>query len=245
MSGSPAVYQRIWFFSDLHLADSQSNLYRSFLQALDEPESASDAVVLAGDIFEIFVGNSPYFIEQNWEFLKALRTLAARKVALFYIQGNHDFHLEQAFVDLPIQVLDSELVLGKLYVAHGDLVDQQDQGYLRMRKVFRSYAFRKFVDLLPGKAVQWIGETIARSHQQKETDLPSQPGQVPAVRPVFRAFAEEKKRQGFDFVVLGHCHDIDDLQPFYFNMGYPPVHRQFLHYSAESNSIKRRNFAGN
>ena len=64
------------------------------------------------------------------------------------------------------------------------------------------------------------------------------------MRSVFREFAEEKKRQGFDFVILGHCHDLDDLQPFYFNMGYPPVHRQFLYWSAESNSVKRRDFSG-
>ena len=244
MTGPSADYQRIWIFSDLHLADPQSSLYQSFIQALEEPDSPSDAVVFAGDIFEIFIGNSKYFTEKNHLFLDALRGLHRRGVALYYIQGNHDFHLDQAFGEVPVTILDSELVLGKLYIAHGDLVDQADQGYLRMRRFFRSRGFRTFVDLLPGKAVQWIGETIARSHEQKEKDLPSVPGEVPSVRPVFRAFAEEKNRQGFDFVILGHCHDLDDLQPFYFNMGYPPVHRQFLYWSSESNSVKRRNFAG-
>lgn len=244
MTGPSADYQRIWIFSDLHLADPQSPLYQSFILALEEPDSPSDAVVFAGDIFEIFVGKSEYFIERNKSFLDAIRALHQRGVSLYYIEGNHDFHLEKAFGDVPVMLLDSELVLGRLYIAHGDLVDQADQGYLRMRRFFRSKGFRKFVDLLPGKAVQWIGEAIARSHEQKEQDLPNAPGKVPAIRPVFRAFAEEKKRQGFDFVILGHCHDLDDLQPFYFNMGYPPVHRQFLYWSAESNSVKRRNFTG-
>jgi UDP-2,3-diacylglucosamine hydrolase len=244
MSGSPEQYRRIWIFSDLHLSDPQSTLYQSFILSLDEPDQSSDAVVFAGDIFDIFVGNSKYFIEKNKPFFDALERLRQRKVSLFYIQGNHDFHLEQAFGDLSVAILDSELVLGKLYIAHGDLVDQADQGYLRMRRFFRSAAFRKFVDLLPGKAVEWIGESIARSHDRKEKDLVVRPGEVPSVRPVFRAFAETKKRQGFDFVILGHCHDLDDLQPFYFNMGYPPVHRQFLYWSSDSNSVKRRNFAG-
>jgi UDP-2,3-diacylglucosamine hydrolase len=244
MSGSSEQYRRIWIFSDLHLANPDSTLYQSFIQSLDEPDSESDAVVFAGDIFEIFVGNSDYFLEKNRPFFEAIQKLHQRQVSLFYIQGNHDFHLERAFRDVPVKILDAELVLGKLYIAHGDLVDQGDHGYLRMRRFFRSTAFRKFVNLLPGKAIEWIGETIARTHDQKERDLAVSPGEVPSVRPVFRAFAEEKKRQGFDFVILGHCHDLDDLQPFYFNMGYPPVHRQFLYWSSDSNSVKRRNFAG-
>jgi UDP-2,3-diacylglucosamine hydrolase len=245
MTGPSHSFQRIWIFSDLHLADPASSLYREFLQALDEPSSETDAVVFAGDIFEIFVGNSAYFTRKHSSFFEVIRRLVERKVSLFYIQGNHDFYLENAFAGIPMKMVDSELVLGRMYIAHGDLVDSTDSGYLRMRSLFRSAGFRQFVDLLPGKAVEWIGESISRSHERKELDLPIDPGKAPAIRPVFRKFAEEKKRQGFDFVILGHCHDLDDLQPFYFNMGYPPVHRQFLYWSAESNSVKRRNFAGN
>ena len=245
MTGLDHSFQRIWIFSDLHLADPESSLYREFLHALDEPSSETDAVVFAGDIFEIFVGNSSYFTVKNKAFFEAIQKLAQRKVSLFYIQGNHDFYLEKAFEELPVKVVDSELIFGRMYIAHGDLVDLSDSGYLRMRRLFRSPAFQKFVDLLPGQLVEWIGESISRSHERKERDLPVGPGQAPVIRPIFRAFAEEKKRQGFDFVILGHCHDLDDLQPFYFNMGYPPVHRQFLFWSAESNSVKRRNFAEN
>jgi UDP-2,3-diacylglucosamine hydrolase len=245
MTGSSVPYQRIWVFSDLHLADTNSFLYRAFIDALSEPENDQDAVVFAGDIFEIFVGNSTYFHQKHQGFIAALKTLSRKKVALYYIEGNHDFHLKKAFGEIPVQIFDAEVVIGSIYIAHGDLVDQSDSGYLRMRKFFRSAGFKKFVELLPGKAVEWIGETIARTHEQKEGDLSFEPGSVPSVRKIFRAYAEEKKRQGFDFIILGHCHDLDDLQPFYFNMGYPPVHRQFLYYSSESNSFKRRNFSGN
>lgn len=244
MNGAPHPYQRIWVFSDLHLTDPDSSMYRALIEALDEPDSSADAVVFAGDIFELFVGNSPYFTSKNATFFKSLEKLAAKGVALFYIQGNHDFHLETAFAGLPVKILDAELILGKIYIAHGDLVDPNDQGYLALRKLFRSNFTRTLAHLLPGAVLKWIGETISRSHEQKERDLASDPAQVPRVRPVYRKFAEEKNSQGFDFVILGHCHDLDDLQPFYFNMGYPPVHRQFLYWSAESNSFKRRDFSG-
>lgn len=244
MTASDPFIDRLWVFSDLHLTEPDSSLYQSFLIALQEPNSSSDVVVFAGDIFEIFVGNSAYFQKKHSLFLDSVRELARRGVRMFYIQGNHDFHLEKIFTDGSVKVLDSELVLGKIYIAHGDLIDQNDHGYLKMRRLFRSRVFLSFVDRLPGITVEWIGKKMARSHDQKAGDLPVKPGSVPAVRPIFRRFAEEKKRQGFDFVILGHCHDLDDLQPFYFNMGYPPVHRQFLFYSAETGSFKRRIFIG-
>lgn len=235
---------RLWVFSDLHLSESEAPLYRSFIRTLDEPDSSNDVVVFAGDIFEIFVGNSAFFKKKHQLFFQALQALHRKNVKLYYIQGNHDFHLRDVFSECSVEVLDSELILGKIYIAHGDLVDQGDRGYLWMRKLFRSPFTHVAVRLLPGRIIQQFAETIARSDEQKERDLSSKPGEVPAVRPLYRAFAEEKKRQGFDFVILGHCHDLDDLQPFYFNMGYPPVHRQFLFYTAESNSFRRRVFTG-
>ena len=244
MTASISNFNRLWVFSDLHLSDPQSNLYQSFLKSLDEPNSKLDVVVFAGDIFEILIGNSEYFLKKHEDFFKLIQSLHQKEVQLYYIQGNHDFCLTSVFSPDSVKILDSELILGKIYIAHGDLVDQGDRSYLRMRRLFRSKIFQKLIDLLPGKVVEWIGESVARSHEEKKLDLPMTPGEIPQFRPTYRAFAEEKKRQGFDFVVLGHCHDLDDLQPFYFNMGYPPVHRQFLFYSTESNSFRRRVFSG-
>ena len=244
MPGSNVAFNRLWVFSDLHLMDPGTSFYQSFLKSLEEPDSESDVVVLAGDIFDIFIGNSGYFKQKHAQFFQAIEKLYLKKVKIYYIQGNHDFQLEQAFPRDSVEVVDSELILGKVYIAHGDLVDQSDHGYLLMRKLFRSWGFRRLLNFFPGKAIEKIGESIARSHDKKEKDLALAPGEVPRVRPLYRSFAEEKKRQGFDFIILGHCHDLDDLQPFYFNMGYPPVHRQFLFYSSESNSFKRRVFVG-
>ena len=244
MAGSINFINRLWVFSDLHLSDPTSSLYQSFLTALQEPDSAQDVVVFAGDIFEIFVGNSSYFRQKHNVFFKTLKILNQKKVRLYYIEGNHDFHLSAAFSDDSVKVIDSELVLGKIYIAHGDLVDESDVSYLRLRKFFRSQTVKKIVDLIPGTDVEWISELMSRTPEQKGFDVPKASGEIPRVRSIYRNFAEEKKRQGFDFVILGHCHDLDDLQPFYFNMGYPPVHRQFLFYSAESNSFIRRVFSG-
>ena len=184
--------------------------------------------------------------------------LSQRNVQLYYIEGNHDFHLRTLFDQANIQFLDESVVIPvsprtpngdvgkKLFIAHGDLVDQEDSGYLRLRKFFRSHVIRVAANIVPGAFVQKIGDLSSRTLEQKESDLPQNwpLENRDALRTLFRSYAKEKNRQGFDYVILGHCHDLDEMKPFYFNMGYPPVHRQYLIYDEAEDCVKRVNFPG-
>lgn len=241
---------RLWVFSDLHLTDPQSSFYRSFLKILDEPQSEHDVVVFAGDIFDLMVGKSHYFAEKHADFFSRVKTLASKGVQLYYIEGNHDFHLQSQFQGIPI-TFENEAVQLKaetpsgtklIYIAHGDLVDESDVWYLRLRKLFRSMPIEFLADRAPGFLVEKIGESLARSYEQKEGQLPeSWPAERrDRLRSTFRRFAEQKRAQGFDYVILGHCHDFDEIPPFYFNMGFPPVHEMFLFYDSLEDCVKRK-----
>ena len=246
---------KVWVYSDLHLLSSEDPLYQPFLQSLNEANSSQDHVVLAGDIFELFVGDSAYFYSKFALFFKTLKVLSDRGVKLYYIEGNHDFHLKKNFEDIPIRFEEERVVLKtqdregnekKIWIAHGDLVDQNDEQYLRLRSFFRSRLVKTLVEVVPGFIIKKVSEKIARLPEQKEIDLPEH---WPAdrrdhLRKTFRDYAESKKRQGFDYVILGHCHDLDETKPFYWNMGYPPVHRQFLFYESRQDLVERRNFPG-
>ncbi len=251
--------RRLWVFSDLHLSDPGSALYHSFLTALLEPQNEEDAVIFAGDIFDLLVGESNYFRTKYHSFFEAVKALSDRGVRVFYIEGNHDFHLKTHFpntvifenesVDLMLQGRSSEKPL-RIYVAHGDLVDQSDVGYLRLRAVFRSQPIQILSSVLPGRWIEGLSVLLSRPAEQKEKDLPEywQAEHREKLRKTYRDFAAMKNRQGFDFVILGHCHDLDQWAPFYWNMGYPPTHRQFLYYDAtnslEKDLLNRRNFPG-
>ncbi len=143
-------------------------------------------------------------------------------------------------------VLSATTLAGKkmILIAHGDLVDREDTGYLRLRKFFRSKAIRSLSSFIPGETMDWIGKKLSRPLEQKAREIPDYwtPDEQKRLREIFRKFAEEKNRQGFDYIVLGHCHDLDEITPFYWNMGYPPVHRQFLYYDSTEDLMKRRSF---
>lgn len=249
------MLSRLWIFSDLHLTDPQSPLFNSFLKELTKPQSANDAVIFAGDIFDFVVGGSGFFREKFAVFFEQVQELSRRGVSLYYIEGNHDFHLRGlfAFAGTPVKFENEAVILsvntanGKkmLYIAHGDLVDLSDKKYLALRRFFRSQPLQQVLRHIPGRAVEKIGSALSRSLEDKQQDIPElwPEARRTALRQVFRDFALEKKKQGFDLVVLGHCHDLDAVPPFYWNMGYPPVHRQFLYYDSLEDRMQRLAFS--
>lgn len=213
-------------------------------------------MVFAGDVFELWVGDSPYFSQKFAAFFDALQGLLRKGVGIWYIEGNHDFHLMQA---LPsgVRVVSSEVALDlqapdgsarRICIEHGDLADQEDRSYLVLRGVLRSPGVRLLSRLLPGKWLESCASWISRPAHRKAGDLPEHwnAEQRERLRSIYRTHAGLKKGQGFDWVVLGHCHDLDEWGGFYWNMGYPPVHRQYLVYDPAPDSAKvsleRRNF---
>lgn len=250
-------FLRVWVFSDLHLSSPQEPLYRSLLRVLEEPQNGDDAVVFAGDIFDLLVGDSDHYRIKHRDFLESLERLLRKGVRVFYIEGNHDFHLagllprgvrfESEAVCLEVGVSDR---VRRLYVAHGDLVDLTDRGYLRLRRFFRSSPLRWLAHSLPGKGIDLIATQWSRSPDRKVQDLPEHwsASDRDVLRSRYREFAARVRARGFDGVILGHCHDLDSEGGYYFNMGYPPVHRQYLICPDPENSgeemIVRRNFPG-
>jgi UDP-2,3-diacylglucosamine hydrolase len=230
---------RVWIYSDLHLKTSDSWLYQALMASLKDPSGPGDVVVFSGDIFDLLVGGSDYFKLKYQSFFAAVSRLAEKGVELHYIEGNHDFHLRELF-PRAMKFHEESVVLSddafvpskKIYIAHGDLVDQADQSYLLLRGLLRSKPIEKLSSFLPGKIIDFIGETFSRPLAQKADEVPERwsSEKQAHLREVFREFAAQKHASGIDFVVLGHCHDLDQVEPYYFNMGYPPLHKQFLFY---------------
>jgi UDP-2,3-diacylglucosamine hydrolase len=250
------TFRRLWIFSDLHLTQLDSELGSAFLRILSEPQTHEDAVVFAGDIFEILVGDSAYFKEKYQQFIDSVEGLLSKGVAVYYIEGNHDFHLSRLFpagvvfaddaISLTLKPGDGSLK--QIKIEHGDLVDHEDLGYLRLRFLFRSMPVRALAHVIPGRWIETLASGIAREATRKAKELPENwdADSRDRLRKVFRSSAEAQHRLGFDFVVYGHCHDLDEFGGFYWNMGFPPVHRQFLVYDSASaagkDSLLRRNF---
>ncbi len=244
---------RIYFISDLHVTGPEDPIYRSLLALLREKVGPGDTVVLGGDLFDLFVGGKGIFRDRYRAFLEALAECGGRGADIHYIEGNHDFLIHNAFGRIPgVQVHGQEIRLDlgerRFYVAHGDLADTSDYGYRALRGFFRSGLMKAFVRVMPGSVIDWIGRTSSDASRGRKPLLPAE---MPIerrerLRKVFRSFAAARIAEGFDFVVLGHCHDLDEMKfqvegriGQYVNVGYPRAHGSMLLWEPGDTEIRR------
>ncbi|OFZ22793.1 MAG: hypothetical protein A2X94_11855 [Bdellovibrionales bacterium GWB1_55_8] len=238
---------RLSVLSDLHIKGSEDPFYRSLLRVIGTASGEGDVIVLAGDIFDLFVGNKPVFIRRYSDFIWACQAALQRGVQIHYIEGNHDFLIRRAFRKMDglfvhPQDVSLQMDQARFFIAHGDLVDRSDRSYLMLRKLFRSVAMKAFVRLAPGTVLDAVGRTSSRHSRSGRKKISG----TPPKRSVFHAFACERIREGYDFVVLGHSHDadesslaVDGRRGRYYNVGYPRVHGTYLVWTGAENGFRR------
>ncbi|MBI4040619.1 MAG: UDP-2,3-diacylglucosamine diphosphatase [Deltaproteobacteria bacterium] len=213
------------FVSDLHVRGLQDPTQEKFVAFLKEVSPGLSTLVIGGDLFDFWVGYKGVVFYEYLPILNALRELVQRGVTVYYIEGNHDFHLGPFFTDiLKIHVIIKEATLKigdtTLYVAHGDCVNPKDYGYLWLRWFLRSWGVKWIIRWLPPAWAWWISKRsshVSRTYRSED----------PHTAQLFRAFAKEKlNTPALDAVILGHSHHPDELSisidgktKYYFNMG--------------------------
>ncbi|MGZ3709745.1 MAG: UDP-2,3-diacylglucosamine diphosphatase, partial [Bdellovibrionota bacterium] len=168
----------LYVISDLHIAGTDDPLYAAVNRLIRERLQGGDTLVLAGDVFDFFVGNKAIYLNRYRGFIDTLRDAGVRGVKMHYIEGNHDFQIRRAFYGIPgltIHSHDVKLEIGgkRFFVAHGDTVDRTDYGYRFLRAFFRSPLMKAFVTLVPGTTLDWIGRASSRKSSEATPRLPS------------------------------------------------------------------------
>lgn len=224
--------------SDLHIEDRNDPTYLGLVRLIHETRPAEE-LVLAGDIFDFLVGRQ-IFLHTYPEFFVALNAAIGRGVKIHYIEGNHDVNLLALLRHVPgleLHVAEMSLQVNsrQLFVAHGDLADRHDWGYRFWRWLVRTWALRTFFRFLPSNGLLALGRRLSLLSRKRRTyRVPPEHG-FAKVRPIYRSYAAEKAKQGFDYIVLGHCHDLDEMgftvggrNAKYMNVGYPKAHGSYV-----------------
>jgi UDP-2,3-diacylglucosamine hydrolase len=126
------------FISDLHLDASRPGITRLFVEFVRTQASAANALYILGDLFEAWIGDDADD-DTATQVADALASLHARGVPCFYIHGNRDFLLGDAYArrarltllpDPSVVDIEGERVL----LMHGDTLCTDDAPY----QVFRA-----------------------------------------------------------------------------------------------------------
>ena len=130
------------FISDLHLDASRPRDHRLFLEFLENEAAKANALYILGDLFEAWIGDDASD-EVGDQVADALARLHERGVPCFYIHGNRDFLLGDAYArrarmtllpDPCVVEIDGERVL----LMHGDTLCTDDAPYQAFRAQTRA-----------------------------------------------------------------------------------------------------------
>jgi UDP-2,3-diacylglucosamine hydrolase len=192
------------FLADAHLRQPEDRNYRQLLEFLEQQRDL-DGLFLLGDIFEFWLGYRHVVFAAYLPLLEKLHQLSANGTKIFFVEGNHDFHLGPYFSEvLNCTVIpDQQLVEWDntmLLLCHGDLLNP-NPNYRRLRSFWRSKLVRLLAKIVHPDLVWAFGiwlSNISRKKQPKSCEWDPSSLLVP--------FAEKEFSAGADVVLCGHFH---------------------------------------
>lgn len=206
-----------YFLSDIHLKsldDESSRLLLLFLQNI-WPKAPGD-IYLLGDIFDIWVSNHSVFIKKYALLIDELKKVKRQGFKVVYFEGNHDLHLKKFWkqelgFDVYYDVGYFSLEGKTFRLEHGDLINQKDIEYLKLRRFLRTPTMIALGHWLPGQFWNVVGEKW--SSTSRKTTLAYQQQKNAEVVSMIREHAKsEVLKRPFDCIVSGHMHVIDDFE---------------------------------
>jgi len=195
------------FIADAHLKNPDDLNYRTMLRFLGEIPASIDTLIIAGDFFEFWLGDSPEAFPQYKPALDALETVTQNGVKLLFFEGNHDFHLGRYFrTAFNAEVFPEKAAItinGKrLFICHGDRINREDYAYRALRFIFRNPLTRMLAKILPASLPAYIAKKLGNhskdNHKAVEAKWDYQQ--------LIRKFAAARFAEGFDIVVTAHYH---------------------------------------
>jgi UDP-2,3-diacylglucosamine hydrolase len=160
------------FISDLHLDASRPHITRLFLEFLETEAVQADALYILGDLFEAWIGDDASDEVGN-QVANALTRLHERGVACFYMHGNRDFLLGDAYArrarmtllpDPSVIEIEGE----RLLLMHGDTLCTDDVPYQTFRTQTRDSKWQRAFLARPVAERQQFAEQ-ARAESKRYT----------------------------------------------------------------------------
>jgi UDP-2,3-diacylglucosamine hydrolase len=129
------------FISDLHLEEDRPDIADQFLRFLETEALNADALYILGDLFESWIGDDDPNPHYQWV-KQALRKLTRKGVPVYFMHGNRDFMIGEAFAEeTGVEILPDPCVVDlygdRVLLSHGDAYCTDDHEYQAVRKMSR------------------------------------------------------------------------------------------------------------
>jgi UDP-2,3-diacylglucosamine hydrolase len=208
--------------ADLHLdlgQDARAGASGEHFLAWLEAEKDLEALVVLGDLFDVWVGPAQERMPGAPAVIDALRALVERGTAVHLVHGNRDFLLDRSFARRTGVRIHPRGFVGcvdraklglpqrRIVLIHGDELCTRDKAYQRLKKVVRS----RVVTILAPRLPLPVASRIARA--LRRTSVRAVASKLPHEKAVQEGAARLKAETcSADAVVCGHAHAFRDMR---------------------------------
>ena len=193
------------FISDLHLDGSRPEITDLFLKFLRGEARHASSLYILGDFFEAWIGDDdddPH----HARILEGLREFTATGTPTYFMHGNRDFLVGEAFARRTgVKLLQDPTVLD-LYgsptlLMHGDTLCTDDKEYQMVRRMLRDPAWQR--DYL-AKPLTERRAIAAHARAQSKAHTAAQAEYIMDVNP--QAVEDVMQAHGVTRLIHGHTH---------------------------------------
>jgi UDP-2,3-diacylglucosamine hydrolase len=246
---------KAFFIADAHLNRDDAPGYvdlLAFLEKIAQARKADDRadffyiqeLFLLGDFFDFWFAKKDRFPSQFTAIVNKLAVLKKQGVQVHLCEGNHDFFLADFFtrhLGMTVYPDSAEINLDgrKVLIAHGDDFAVTDRGYRFLRSFLRSRFVYSLQKMLPLPLLLALAGFFSRLSREKGPDRTEE------LAGALHAFGREKMREGWDAILMGHCHrpllvtqEVKGRQGLTVTVGGWNGYRSFLCYEAGLFSLK-------
>ena len=130
MSHSIEILEGAFVVSDAHYSHQRPELL-DFLKDIHSKKLQPTQLIFMGDIFDALFGGVSYTQKTNQEAIKLLNDISL-EIEVIYLEGNHDFNLQNIFTNVKVFPISQQPVTckynnKKVLLAHGDI--ESNLGY--------------------------------------------------------------------------------------------------------------------
>jgi UDP-2,3-diacylglucosamine hydrolase len=192
------------FLSDAHLKSRKDKGYDYLLRFFDSIRKDTDHLFIVGDFFDFWFCDENNMYPDFRLMVDKILELNGNGVSVNLFEGNHDFFLSDYFDKYDVNIFPEgasvDLDGKRIFVSHGDTVDSSNTCTLFLRSVLRSRLFYVLQKSIPA-SIMWkvskMASSMSRKHFQGSSD---------DIADNMKSFSVRKFGEGYDAVILGHCH---------------------------------------
>lgn len=203
------------FISDLHLSEDTLATVAAFDALLAGPARGVEELYILGDLFEYWAGDDDDTPLAR-HVARGLKALTDEGVRVFFLAGNRDFLLGEAYarnagMRLLMEPTEIELDGRRVLLSHGDTLCTDDTAYQSYRAMVRDPAWQAGFLAKPLAERRAFIEQLRQRSQQAKREKPIEIMDVnaSAVEDLLRAHACPTLIHGHTHRPARHEHDVD------------------------------------